>query len=89
MTTNQINLTAVGLFSFNVDTGKYDEKATARLQDDGKVVVEGVPTLVARLRKQAISIDGEAFVTDDGKAYLMALIRRFTDPHLKAMPLKS
>ena len=89
-TESKINLKAVGLFTFNSATRKYEKQATVRLQADGSVSIEGSPVLVERLRREAVVLPGgAAFVPDDGANYLMALIKRFTDPHLEAMPLKS
>ncbi len=89
MTATQPKLKAVGLFAFNPATERYEMRASARLSDGGKVVVEGSPVLAQRLREGAIRTDAGTFITEDGAAYLEALISRYTDPHLKAMPLKS
>lgn len=89
MTTEDIKLKAVGLFSFNATTREYEKHATARIQPDGTVGIDGNPVLVGRLRDKAVMVDGRAFVTDDGHDFLMALIKRFSSPYLKAMPLKA
>lgn len=89
MTSSGIELKAVGLFSFNANTCEYEQHATARLQPDGTVALDGNPVIVSRLRDKVLYVDGHEYIIDDGHDFLMALIRRFSSPYLKAMPLKA
>ncbi len=89
MTPAKPKIEAVGLFAFNAATERYELRASARLRADGTVAIEGSPVLAQRLREDAVRTDAGTFITEDGAAYLEALIWRYTDPHLKAMPLKS
>lgn len=87
--TSEIHINAVGLFSFNFDTGKWDRLATVRPDKDGKTLFEGNPNLVKRLQEEAVVVDDQTFLPEDGQEYFLALIKRYTDPYLKAMPLET